>query len=535
MKEKLFRAKHSIGLALRIILAVAVITLIAINFTKLQNLDVRALIENSSTFAATVATILGVYLLKGLTLVVPASLVYIAVGMAIKPLIAVLLNCIGIVIEVSATYLMGIILGGPFVMKKLEQTKYGNKILSMYEKHEKSGVFLIRIAGLPIDFCSLFFGAMRVRYVPYLLMSLAGILPRVIVLTILGDKVYNLIPMKYVIPVAAGLIVVALIVWIVKYLSKSTKQEMNFGKPAYTPICESGRSVILDTDIGPDCDDTGALAILLRYIKKYNVKLLGIANCTSNPYGNGAARAICDYYGFEDIPAGRFSGTMLPNGLKYNKEVTKKYCKYESSACGAMDEKEFYKKVLKDAEDDSVTVITIGTFSNISSVLNDDPDLFNRKVHSIVAMAAEYPKGKEFNVVCDPLSAANVVEKFKKMIIFSGYEVGKSIRTGFFSEKENNPVYDSYRLYTGNKSLPYTNSSWDLIAVQYAFEGNSTFYTLTEPLDLKITMDGSNEFKKNKFGKFYCMVKKASDEDIAAYLNAMLIEEPNTADTGDSQ
>ena len=30
----------------------------------------------------------------------------------------------------------------------------------------------------------------------------------------------------------------------------------------FQPVAEKKRSIILDTDIGPDCDDAGALAVL---------------------------------------------------------------------------------------------------------------------------------------------------------------------------------------------------------------------------------------------------------------------------------
>ncbi len=535
MKEKLHSAKNAVGLALRIIFAVLIIAVIIANFKTLQNLDVRALLAKSASLPIQLLTILGVYAVKGLTLVVPASLVYIAVGMSLDKIwLAVLINCIGILVEISVTYLMGIILGGPFVKSKLEKTKYGAKVFSIYEKHEKSGIFIIRILGLPIDLCSLFFGAMRVRYLPYIGMSLAGILPRVILFTILGDKVYDLIPMKYMVPVGAALIAVALTIWIVRYCITSAKKEAARGIPAYTPICEKKRNVILDTDMGPDCDDAGALALLLQYCKKYDVKLLGVCNCTSNRYANGTIKAICEYYGIDEPYVGQYKGgEMLPDGLKYNKAVTKKYCKYENSACNAEDSIYFYKKLLTQAEDNSVTIITIGTLTTLAGILNEDKELFNRKVHSVVTMGGKAPKGKEFNIKCDPISAAAVLEKYRNIMVFSDHGIGEDIHSGFEEEQENNPVFDCYKLYLDRKHPPYLRSSYDLTAVQYAFEGNGEYYGLSKPLSVAVDIDGNTVFKKDKYSNRYCMIKVAEDEVIAAHLNKMLkgITEEETSST----
>lgn len=44
------------------------------------------------------------------------------------------------------------------------------------------------------------------------------------------------------------------------------------------------RKFILDTDLGPDCDDCGALAILDAYHRDRKIQLLGVTHCTSDLY-----------------------------------------------------------------------------------------------------------------------------------------------------------------------------------------------------------------------------------------------------------
>lgn len=226
MKEKLLRGSHAIGLAARIIVSVVIIAVIIWKFEEFQNIDVRGIVSASGSLGIAIASILGIYLLKAIVFVVPASLVYIAVGLALPTFIAIPVNIAGILLEVCVTYLLGMMLGGNIVTNKLKKVKYGDKILALHEKNKLSAIFAIRVLPIfPIDIVSLFLGAVKMKFVPYLLISLAGILPRVILFTILGDGLYDYIPMQKLMVIAAVLVPVALIVWIIRYALKSKKSE----------------------------------------------------------------------------------------------------------------------------------------------------------------------------------------------------------------------------------------------------------------------------------------------------------------------
>ena len=61
------------------------------------------------------------------------------------------------------------------------------------------------------------------KFLPYFLISVGGILPRVILFTILGDGLYDYVPMDKIALVAAILLPAALIVWVVRYAIKAKK------------------------------------------------------------------------------------------------------------------------------------------------------------------------------------------------------------------------------------------------------------------------------------------------------------------------
>lgn len=214
---------------LKAVFAAALLVAIIINYDKLSNLDIRELINGAGSMTAAIAIILGVYFLKSLVFVVPASIIYISVGMAFSPWVAIAINFAGIMIEITSTYILGRILGKDAVAEKLSKNKAGQKLLNMKSKSKNLMIFTIRFTGIPIDFSSLFMGAFDFKFVPYFFLSLLGLLPRVGLLTVIGDGFYDLIPMKYIITAVIVLIPVAAAVIIVKSIidkKKNNKQEV---------------------------------------------------------------------------------------------------------------------------------------------------------------------------------------------------------------------------------------------------------------------------------------------------------------------
>lgn len=223
--EERMKKKDVILNIVKVTVAAAIFITAIVNYDKLSNIDVRMLIAGASSLLVAELIILGVYAVKAITLVVPASVIYISVGVAFDWKRAVAVNLIGIVIEVMLTYLLGKFLGKSAVEKKLSGTKMGDKLLNMQEKNKNTAMFLIRfIPAFPIDFSSLFMGAFGFPFLPYLLFSVLGIAPRVIAFTILCDGIYDLIPMKYIILVALIALPIAVAVGVIKAIVSKRKK-----------------------------------------------------------------------------------------------------------------------------------------------------------------------------------------------------------------------------------------------------------------------------------------------------------------------
>lgn len=218
--------KNFLPSLLRILIAAVIFTVAIVFYDELTNIDIRALVQAAPSVMAAVFLIWGVYLVKSLVFVVPASIVYISVGMAFSPLEACLINMAGILIEVFVTYWLGRFLGGDSVENILRKKKGGEKLLNMHLEDKPLFVFGVRfIPAFPIDFSSLFFGAFTKKFWSYLILSVLGLAPRVLLFTVIGDKIYDLIPMKLIVTVGIAAIPISVIVYFIKKLIKKRKAE----------------------------------------------------------------------------------------------------------------------------------------------------------------------------------------------------------------------------------------------------------------------------------------------------------------------
>lgn len=295
----------------------------------------------------------------------------------------------------------------------------------------------------------------------------------------------------------------------------------------FQPVAEKKRSIILDTDIGPDCDDAGALAVLWRLQARYGFDVPAVINCTSNPYGCGTIRAINRYYGHGGVAVGMYEKEgFLADSSRYSPGV----CEAFGEEPGGEDSLKVYRRVLTAAEDDSVILVTIGPLTTAARLLREERELFAAKIHAVVSMAARYPSGREYNVYCQAEDGSYFFNNLPEgcPCVFSDFDIGWKIFTGFTPEDEeeygNTPVFLAYKLHTDGRLV---NSSYDLTAVHFAVTGETDgMYGLTEALRCEIDTEGNNVFTPDPKGGCYCMTKLKSDEELAAYYNALLHEKP---------
>ncbi len=313
----------------------------------------------------------------------------------------------------------------------------------------------------------------------------------------------------------------------------------------FEPLKDHPRAVILDTDIGPDCDDVGAIVTLIDYAKQYGFPILGVTNCTSNTSGNGTIDAIFRYCGRTTPPIGQWDKPNFlddANCRKYNDRVAKEFS--PAFADGTLPVEKavpLYRRLLASQPDDGVMLITIGMFNNLAALLASEPDeysplngyeLVKAKVHAVVSMAAVLPQGREFNVVLDVPAAETVCNTLPVPLYLSDFHVGIGVVTGYShitdpAEIEKNPLALAYHLYTEGRDDQGDNNSFDLTAVQFAVLGEGEFYGLGEPGRLEFYEEipgvrDATRFVPDPEGNLRFMTLKVAKTVIRDSLNAII-------------
>ena len=213
------KKRELFGILLRCVVAMTLFFIAIARYDELSSLDVSDLVAFTDSTTLKALLILLVYVIKSLTFVVPASLVYVAVGGIFPHLFAVALNLLGIFIEITVTYFLGRFLGKAAVEKILSKHEKGQKFLEKNVQNKASILLGIRaVPAFPIDFVSLFYGTSGIGYWKYAALSVLGISWRVIAFTILGSALFDWIPLNKIILIVICCIPPGVIIYLIKKL-----------------------------------------------------------------------------------------------------------------------------------------------------------------------------------------------------------------------------------------------------------------------------------------------------------------------------
>ena len=297
--------------------------------------------------------------------------------------------------------------------------------------------------------------------------------------------------------------------------------------------------IILDTDISPDYDDVGAMAVLHVLAKRGETEILGTATCNAFPYALTSIRVINAFCGRDDIP----TGVVRPDGLSiddvmhsrrwpiflFEKYGKPDYLKAEPAV-------RLYRRLLAAADDASVTFVTIGWLTNLADLLASGPDEFSpldgpalvaRKVEKLVSMAGKFPEGREFNVFKDAPASEKVFHEWPTPILFSGFEIGVNILTGkklIAHPGEDNPVKDAYAIALSQGDSD-GRSSWDHTTVLAAVRGPADYFDV-ERGRIEINDDGSNGWKADPAGPHARLLPKMSWSELADIIEDLMTDYP---------
>jgi inosine-uridine nucleoside N-ribohydrolase len=267
--------------------------------------------------------------------------------------------------------------------------------------------------------------------------------------------------------------------------------------------------VIFDTDMATDYDDVGAITLLHYYADKCKVNILATIASSKYPRVAAVLSVLNTYFNRPNISVGVPTGTASTDAdwQKWSDTITAKYPHKIKKNADAMDAVKLYRKILAAQPDTSVTIITVGFFTNIANLLQSAADeyspltgeqLIEKKVARMVSMAGRFPSGGEYNMNHVAAATVYVFKHFTRPVIFSGYEIGAQIHTGIPLIRNqkivNSPVKDVFRI-----SIPQAKEdvngrmSWDETAVMVGVNGAAPYFNLHYG-KVVVNDDGSNSW-----------------------------------------
>ena len=311
--------------------------------------------------------------------------------------------------------------------------------------------------------------------------------------------------------------------------------------------------VILDTDMGSDCDDIGALALLNEYENQGKAKIVGVIYSSGViPYGAGIIDAINRYYGNDKIPIGANYDSLV--GDPVDKMLAEKLSKDTAAFknriiknSDAIEQTKLIRSILIKQPDNSIVYITIGHTKGLYDLLVSEPDsisqlsgmeLTNKKIKKWIALGALNASNKDGYYVKDWNFFFNgtvkytkfVIENFPKPIYF--IDAGSDIMTGkgLINTPKGNIVRTAYRDWLWNvekKTLNDQRPSWDLMTVYFAVENPKKYFKIIENGYLAFDVEKGCRWNKTDSltNQYFVLQKEGYKEEISNYLNEMICKQ----------
>jgi len=314
---------------------------------------------------------------------------------------------------------------------------------------------------------------------------------------------------------------------------------------------EEKMNVIFDTDMGNDVDDALALDMLYKYADQKKVNVLGIMISKNNRFAAEFTDIMATWHGHQDIPVGvvkngtddehdavnyaQIVSEMQENGVPVFQRSGIKYEFLPEAA-------KLYRKILSVQPDHSITIISVGLFTNLAQLLGTEADEFSdlngkdlvsKKVKYLTVMAGSFGGNviASYNIRKDVKSASKVFSEWPTRIVASPAEVGIKIRypassiMNDFNWSKFHPLVEAYKVYL---PMPYDRPTWDLTNLLYAIDNSNSWY-FEESGDGTIIVDelGYTHFQRELDGMHsYISVSEEKLDTIKQYFVNLIRRKP---------
>lgn len=303
-------------------------------------------------------------------------------------------------------------------------------------------------------------------------------------------------------------------------------------------------NIIFDTDIAPDYDDVGAMALLHAFADMGEAKILATISCNAFETTAPTLSVLNTYFNRPGLPVG-ITKTAQPNkncSQEWAQEIIAKYPHALRSNDEATDAIKLYREILSAQPAKSVTIVSVGFFTNLAGLLDSPPDEYSslngrelilKKVKQLVSMAARIDKdgksGYEFNVMIDAAASKKVFKYWPTPVTISGFEIGEKILTGIRlinnQSIQNSPVKDAFQIALTKDRNMLGRNSWDETAVLVAVRGMAPWFSFKK-INFDIKDDGKNVVIPGE--KFTYLTFRQAPAQIGKIIEDLMMHEPES-------
>jgi len=250
--------------------------------------------------------------------------------------------------------------------------------------------------------------------------------------------------------------------------------------------------VIVDTDLSRWWDDATAIGLVNVMAKHGKVRILGIMSDIPNPVAVAAIDAINTAYGHSRIPLGAVAGSdanTAPHG--YSDVLASRLPHSVHSSDNVPGAVSLYRRLLANQPDRSVTIVSIGGYTNLAGLLGSKPGqgsslngraLVAKKVRRLVIEDGLFPNGGPAftNQKLDLAAALAVVsgEGWPTPIAWVDGLTGIQTQVGgtlCTATPPNNPMRIVYEALFG--CGPPKDGDWDGPTMLYAIDGRQGVFS----------------------------------------------------------
>lgn len=322
----------------------------------------------------------------------------------------------------------------------------------------------------------------------------------------------------------AWLFAAALVLSIRMPLGPLAAQESEGTDRASQPV-----QLIFDTDLGNDCDDVLALGMIHSLQSRGECELLAVTITKDHEDAAPFADAVNTFYGRGDVAIGVCRSGVTPEEGKYNglaKVEDRGQLRYPHDLMSGKEAPEavdVLRKTLAAADDGSVVIAQVGFSTNLANLLKSSGDahsklggieLVRQKVRLLSIMAGAFTQirngrgelydHREYNIIKDIPAAKTLAADWPTPIVWSGFEIGKSLTYPHqsilkdYDYVTHHPLAEAYTLYN---PPPHNRPTWDLTAVLYAVRPDRDYFGLSPAGKVTVADDGMTAFEPQDNGR----------------------------------